>query len=202
MKLHNIFTDNREPVYRQLAERLRGRFKEGKTFSSDTVVARSGPWEIVLDEYTVHANNVHVPYTRLRAPFLNKDGMRFALSREGFFQRLGKRFGLQDIQIGDKAFDDHFLIKGNDKTQIKRLFGDAEFRQLLLDLPDLEMSVKDDEGLFSKTYPKGVDLLLVQRQEHLRDVETLERFYAAFAMTLNRMVQIDSAYESDPGFRI
>jgi hypothetical protein len=202
VKLHQFFEDKREPLYRQLADRLRGRFQEGKRFESDRVVASSGPWEIVLDEYTVHANNVYIPYTRLRAPFLNKDGLRFALAREGFFQRLGKRFGLQDIQIGDKAFDDRFLIKGNDECQIRRLFDDAEYRHLLMDLPDLELSIKNDEGLFSKKYPGGVDLLLVQRQEHIRDLQTLERFYAVFALTLKRLVHIDSAYESDPGLRL
>lgn len=202
MKRHALFKDKREPVYRQLADRLRGRFEQGSWTRSDQVRARSGPWEIVLDEYTVHAGNAHVPYTRLRAPFLNKDGLRFHIHREGFFQRLGKRFGLKDIEVGDTAFDERFLIQGNDPEKIRRLFSGDELRALLLDLPDIELRIKDDEGLFSRDYPKGVDILQLQRQEHLRDEETLARFFALFALVLDRLVQIDSAYETDPGMRI
>ena len=45
----------------------------------------------------------------------------FGISREDMFNRIGKLFGGQDIEIGDAAFDKTFLIKGSDIFFIKKI---------------------------------------------------------------------------------
>lgn len=45
----------------------------------------------------------------------------FGISKEGFFNKIGKFFGGQDIQLNDEAFDDKFMIKGEDEIFVKRL---------------------------------------------------------------------------------
>lgn len=66
----------------------------------------------------------------MRAPFLNKDGLYFKISRQGFFDSIGKLFGMQDIEIGDPFFDEQFVIKGNNPEKIKLLFADGNIKEL------------------------------------------------------------------------
>ena len=63
-------------IWSQLAEQLKGEFDKGGWFRKKMVRARSGNWEIVLDNYVVSTGNSTQVFTRLRAPFLNKSGIR------------------------------------------------------------------------------------------------------------------------------
>ena len=54
-----------------------------------------------------------------------------SLYKEGFFSKIGKAFGGQDIQIGDEDFDKSYIIKSNDELFAKRVYN-PRTRQLLL----------------------------------------------------------------------
>lgn len=58
--------------------------------------------------------------------------------------------------------------------------------------------IRDDEGWFGSTFPEGVDELYFQCVGVIRETELLKSLFALFALTLMRLVQIDSAYEDDP----
>ena len=55
----------------------------------------------------------------------------FRLYKEGFFSKVGKAFGGQDVQVGHDDFDNAYLIKSNDEIFIKRLLN-PRIRQLIL----------------------------------------------------------------------
>ncbi|MCH2022716.1 MAG: hypothetical protein MK207_09585 [Saprospiraceae bacterium] len=55
----------------------------------------------------------------------------FRLYKEGFFSKVGKALGGQDVQVGHDDFDNAYLIKSNDETFIKRLLN-PRIRQLIL----------------------------------------------------------------------
>lgn len=48
--------------------------------------------------------------------------LTFKLGAEGFFSKIGKTFGMQDIQTGDPEFDQAFVVKSNDETFIHSAF--------------------------------------------------------------------------------
>ena len=60
----------------------------------DVVLYKHGEWQILLDTYTVAVYNgtttVPTTYSRMRAPFINKDGLYFKIYRQGFFSSIGK----------------------------------------------------------------------------------------------------------------
>lgn len=55
-----------------------------------------------------------------------------SLTREGFFSKVGKMFGGQDIQTGDRRLDDSLIIKGQDTNGIVRLLTIPQVRDALM----------------------------------------------------------------------
>lgn len=54
------------------------------------------------------------------------------LSGEGLGSWVAKKFGGQDIEVGDRALDSRFRIRGTDQHTIRRILGTPAVRALLL----------------------------------------------------------------------
>ncbi|MEK6235743.1 MAG: DUF3137 domain-containing protein, partial [Planctomycetales bacterium] len=63
-------------------------------------------------KHSVDYTQVHV---RWRDP-----NFRCEVYPMGFFQRMGKFLGMQDIEIGSPRFDEEYIITGNDVSQLRR----------------------------------------------------------------------------------
>jgi hypothetical protein len=198
--LKNLFFSGTEQLWQQLAIEVRGTFTDGGWWKSDRVTVNYKEWTMVLDTYTVSSGKHSTTYTRMRCPYVNKDGFRFKLFREGFFAGIGKFFGMQDVEVGEKIFDETFVLQGNNPAQIKALFEKEKLRQLLLNQPsrDFSIEVKDDEGFFQAKFPEGVDELVFLVHGIVTDVEWLKSVFFLFAEIMNQLCQIGSAYETKP----
>ena len=196
--LRQIFGPSQEEVWRQLGSEIGAEFVEGGFWRGNKVQARVKEWTVTLDTYTVSTGKSHITYTRMRAPYVNKDGFRFTIYRKGVFSELRKRLGMQDIDIGDPDFDRDYVIQGNDECKVLALFGNPKIRRLIQVQPSFHLQVQDDEGWFSATFPEGVDELHFQVVGVIKDVERLKLLYELFAEMLNHLCHIGSAYENDP----
>ncbi len=197
--LHSIFGPSKNDIWRQVARDIGGHYDEKRVF--DVLQYQSGEWEITLDTYSTGKNN-QINYTRMRAPFLNKDELYFKIYKQGFIPSIGKMFGMQDIQIGDPFFDKEFIIKGNNEDKIRLLLKNSKLRELIHQQPDICFQIHDDEGSFQKRYPDGVNTLIFECKGVLRDEGLLKNLFNMFSITLERLVQIDSAYEDDPQVKL
>ncbi len=103
---------------------------------------------------------------------------------------------MQDIEVGDSFFDDSFVIKGNNESRIKELFHDPEIKRLIHAQPRVYLKIKDDEGWFGTSFPDGVDELYFEVRGVMKDKDILKDLFELFARVLDRLVEIDSAYES------
>ncbi len=200
--LRNIFGPSKDDIWSQIANDIGGEYIDEGFWKADKLRYRHDKWEIVLDTYTQSTGQSSVTYTRLRVPFINKDGLRFKIFHESFFSTIGKIFGMQDIQIGDRYFDDRFIIKGNNEPKIKRFLNDRKLKDLFRKPPKLNIEIKDDEGWFSQSYPEGVDVLHFQCMGIIRDKVVLKDLFELFSAILDRLVHIDSAYKDDPRFHV
>ena len=117
------------------------------------------------------------PYTRLRAPFINKDGFVFRIFRKRFLSFIGKLLGAQDVVIGDPAFDDPFIIQTNSEDRIRYLLENEALKQLIQQQPDVWFEV-------------------------LKHTALLKGLFELFSLTLMRLADMDSAYDSDPNVRL
>jgi hypothetical protein len=204
--LRSVFGPSKDEIWSQIAADIGGEYVEGGFWGKDVLVYKHGEWQILLDTYTVTTSTgkttSSTTYTRMRAPFVNKDGLCFKVYREGLFSSIGKFFGMQDIEIGDPFFDDQFIIKGNDSEKIRLLLADTRIKDLIQQQPRVHLEIRDDEGWFGAAFPEGVDELYFQRVGVIKETELLKSLFDLFSVALMRLVEIDSAYQSDPNVRL
>ena len=197
--LSAIFGPSKDEIWAQVANQINGKFINGGFFTDERLVYEHGEWEIVLDTYTESdGDDSSTDYTRMRAPFLNKDNLNFHIYREGFFSDIGKALGFQDIHVGDAYFDDEFVIKGNSERQVKRLLDDERIKKLLRWQPKVDIKVQTDKSWFFKKYPEGVNELYFSCEGIMKTPEDMRNLFELFCLLLDRLVKIDSAYEDDP----
>ena len=196
--LHSILGASKDELWEQMATDIGVEYEDRGAFGQDVLRYNSGEWEITLDTYAAGDGTSSVNYTRMRAPFVNKDGLRFKICREGLFAPIGKLLGLQDIQVGDEFFDKNFLIKGTDEEKIKLLLKSPALKKLIQAQPDINFQIRNDEGWFGASFPDGVDELYFECYGVLHEKDRLKALFDMFSATLERLVLIDSAYENDP----
>ena len=197
-----MFGPSRKEVWQQLSREMGARFVEGGFAKADKVQVTHGEWTVTLDTYAVHTGKTTIVFTRMRAPYVNPDGFRFRVHRRGFFSDIGKALGMQDVEVGQPAFDEDFIIKGTDEGKLRQLFANPKIRDLIDSQKNIEFSVKDDEGWFGPTFPDGVDELSFAVAGIIKDVERLKRLYELFAETLEELCRMGSAYRRDPEVQV
>src|SRR5579871_6308017 len=143
--LRDLFGPSEAEVWTQFAAQIGGQFVGGGILHSDRVVAPFGGGTITLDLYSEPVGRATVTFTRLRAPYVNRDGFRFTVYRKSLFSELAKHLGMQDIVVGDPAFDDPFIVKANDDAKVRALLADPVLRLQIEREPSLYMEVKDQE---------------------------------------------------------
>ena len=192
------FGPSRQDVWRALADEIGAEYQE-RFWNGGRVVAQVGEWEVVLDTYVVSTGSSTITYTRLRAPYVNRDGLRFTIYRTGMLTGLAKWLGMQDIETGDAAFDEAFVVQGTDAQKVRQLVHYGQVRELLMAQPRIRLRVRDDEGIFRKIFPEGVDQLQFECVGVIKDIDLLKGLYDLIAELLNGLCAIGSAYEEDPG---
>jgi hypothetical protein len=197
--LREWFGSSKEEIWRQLADQTGGRYIDGGFWGSSKVSAVHGQWTMTLDTYTVSNGKTSSTYTRLRAPYINKDNFRFTIYRKSIFSNLGKLLGMQDVEVGYPQFDEDFIIQGNNESRLRELFGNARIRQLISVQSNIRFQVKGDEGWFVKTFPEGVDELYFVACGVIKDIDRLRLLFDLFAEVLDHLCLIGSAYKNDPG---
>ena len=204
--LRSLFGPSKDEIWGQIAQDIGGSYTDGGFFGTDVLRYKHGEWELHLDTFTRSSgtgkNRSSTTYTRMRAPFVNKDNFYFEIYQEGLFTPLGKWLGMQDVEIGDSFFDGTFVIKGNSDQRLKELFADPEIKRLIHGQPGIHLEIKDDEGWFGSSFPDGVDELYFETRGVIKDTAVLKDLFELFARVLDRLVEIDSAYESSANVRL
>ena len=197
--LRELFGPSKDEIWSQLSQEIGADYRESGFFTSGKVTLSHRQWEITLDTYTTKSGESSTTYTRIRAPYVNRDGFRFTIYRKNIFSGVGKLFGMQDIEIGDPFFDDEFIIQGTHTDLVESLLANTRIRQLIQDQPDVHFQMRDDEGWFSERFPEGVDELHFRAYGVIKDKQRLKGLFDLFALVLEELCRLGSAYEREPG---
>ncbi len=119
-------------LWKTLADELKlGHFPVRGWFTPGRI---SGEYEHCRVEITIVAKSSgdsSTNFTQVRTRFTPALGLGLRLNHENFITQIQTKFGVQDIQTGDKIFDDTFLIKGSDEVEVVR-FLNAKVRRAIL----------------------------------------------------------------------
>lgn len=194
--LREKFADRENELWKKLSDDLGGQLTDEKGKRHDKVVAQVGSWAVTLDQHSEAGYRTEHIYTRLRAGFVNPDGLRFAVSHQGVFTNIGKLVGMQDIRVEHEPFDKMFLVQGSDPDKIKSLFDDDKLRELTKLEPNIHLQVRDAGSWFEDFFPDDIDELVLEVEGEVKDLQRLKRLFDLFARALDGMCRLGSAYEA------
>ena len=120
--------------------------------------------------------------TIFSAPFRNREGFRFALYEAGFFDDLGKFFGMQDIEVGYPEFDQKIIVKATDESRIRTILTDDALRAALLSLKDFTFEIVLPDDGDTDTNDSRLELII---EEGITDPRRLRPLYDAYFSVLN-----------------
>lgn len=162
---------------------------------TDTIRSYYKNWIIKIDTLK---KGKKATITRVRAAYLNADSFYFRIYREGLFQSLQKRMGLEDVVIGYPGFDEDFIIQGNDQRKLQQLFSKESIRRIISWQPDIHLKNEVDESWKTHEEGRGVSIMEFKVMGLISDLHRLKDLYTLFSELLDQMVEIGSAYPENP----
>lgn len=199
--INNIFGASKDEIWAQLEGEINAQFIKRTNFllNDSKVIVEHKNWTIILDTFQRSTGKSSYPYTRMRCAYVNKDNFKFLIYKEGIFTDIAKYFGMQDIEIADKIFDDKFVLKSKNTEQLRALLKDETIKAHFLTLGQLahfRVLVKDDDGFWADSFPQGVSELYLEVLGTIKDLASLKLMFMFFAEIMDTLCEIGSAYES------
>ncbi len=167
-------TRNRE--LNHFANVWRGRITRGGAWDFPQVVFQLGDNRTVLS-YSHHGDDVQTHLTIS----IYDIRVRLELRPQGMAQRLGKYFGMQDIEVGAPEFDAAFVIQGSNERGI-RDFLSSEVRQSIMSLATCGAG-----GRFDLHLQLGGGSLRITKHEHLTSEAELSNFVRSCFVLLRQI---------------
>lgn len=198
-----FFGLDRAKAWQQFADEIGGKFTGEGWLDEKRVEAKIGEWTVVLDTVGDTVDRIPKTFTRMRAAYRSVDGFRFKIYPEnglGFFRGL---VGMKDVMVGYPAFDEAYVIEGNNTEKLRALFSSQRVREALAADRAFWMESTHVEGIgwYSEPLPKGVDELYFATEGFITDTERLKRYFDAFTEVLYQLWWIESAEKDPPKFK-
>lgn len=195
--IHKLFSrkDNKA-VWQKFSVENNGKFVSGQYDNLDSVEISYLNYKIIFDRYiyyqVVGAQSYDTEFTRVRLEFITLNDLRFRLTRQGFSDSFGKLFGFQDIQVGDKSFDNKFMIKGNDEYKIQTIFSNQTLQELILTQEDIQLQILDKEGIFDEPIQEGNAMLYYISKSLIKEKEQLNLLLKLYRTLIDQLTKTSS----------
>jgi len=189
----SIFGKDYGPVWQQFAKENSGTYSP---ISDDRVEFPYKDFTITFDAYihytVVGGSSYEHEYTRGLVEFISPDSFKLLITQQGFIDNVGKLFGAQDIQIGDKQFDKKFIVKSNDEGKALLTLSNNSITKALQDLKTVRLDITDGEGLWSEKPKEGKFMLYYVLDDKITHIDQLNKVYGLFADTLDTLTKLNS----------
>ena len=117
---------------------------------------------------------IPIRFSTLSSRISEHKDFRFALHDEDFIDKLGKFFGMEDVETGYEEFDKKLVVKTNDVARVKAVFRNEQTRKVFETIAgfNLHIAFYDQEDKYSSLE------LTINRD--ITNVEELRKIYNAF----------------------
>lgn len=95
------------------------------------------------------------PQTALTCALNSSADYRLMLSRESALGNFAKRMGLKDLSLNSKAFDEFFIVSGNNEPVIRNILNPAA-QAALLRIKDLNPDLRVNSESFHLSVPRKI----------------------------------------------
>jgi hypothetical protein len=196
--LTNITKPQVKDMWKQLSDEIGGNFIDGGFWGKDSVILNYRNTVIILENSAFSHNHRHST-TTIRCPFISTNGFKFSISIEDAFTHAGKVFGIDDIRIGDKRFDNEMYLKSTDKDKLLTFLDDGTIIKQYFGLAKNIsygpiIKIIDHNPTFSlKINPENSFWLYVEFVGLEEQEENLKLYFETFRLTLDRLIEIGEA---------
>lgn len=154
--------------------------KDSPVFTYNTDIEQDG-YHVVLDIDIDPGGGFESGYatTSFTALLKAEPHFRFAIHKEHFTDEIGKFFGMQDVLIGYKDFDNKLIIKTNDKTSVRKLFSSPQLREIIAALEDFTFGIHHHTNNGVKS--PYLELMI---EDGITDAVRLRQIFNAFYVVL------------------
>ena len=119
----------------------------------------------------------------MRTPFVGNFDFKFIIGRINFATKIAKFFGKQYIISGDDVFDEEFYIKSQDELLVRKIFGNADLKQILSGLKRVYISAKKIRGKnVDDEYEMSYMVVGV-----IKDTKTLKSVFSVITLLLDEL---------------
>jgi hypothetical protein len=180
--LKKILPPIREDALRQFCYDIGGKFLEGGALQVNKVQACIREHTITFDTYTVAISEYGIIYTRVCAPYIDKDSFRFKIYQKGFGEDIVNSFSLPRIKVGSPEFDNEYIVRSNHAEKTRSLFSNSAIKELVRSQTPFSLEIKKVHPN-KECYSKEVELYF-EAPTIINDTEHFKMLYRLFAETL------------------
>jgi hypothetical protein len=211
MSLRNELFKDKENIYKKLAFDLNGNFSHGDFTNPVRVSVPYKNWTIVADTFVVmelintssgNPYGGNSEHTRIRVPFIRKQNFTFAITTANALDSFAKFFGSQDITVDDEQFDNQFIIKGSDKSNVKLLFSNPSVKKSLSEMNDVNLVLRNQEGFLGTPLPENINELFFKAGDVIMDENELKSLIHLFEALLDELCHLGCIDEREPDFKL
>lgn len=163
-------------AWASVARKLQLVFQPGQLFSRPRISGIHRGCSVLVTTFSRGSGKSQTTYTRFRVSYPQSLDLGLRLTKQGLLAGIGKMFGTQDIEVGDKGFDDAVVVKGRDPERVKKF---------------LTQSRRMRAARFLTTYEGAcIDDMKVEWERHHveRDANKVERMIERMTSLANHMM--------------
>jgi hypothetical protein len=176
-----IFGKNEEEIWQQIS----ADFAADDDLLEYSAIINQGGCKIELDIDIDPGGGFESGYefTKLISEIDKKNDFRFGFHHEGFIDRVGKFFGMEDVIVGFPGLDEKLIIQTNDKKKARAVFKNEDVRNVFESLADFSMHIShhEENGEIKNVF------LELEIQKGITNAAELRKIYHAFYAVLSQV---------------
>lgn len=200
-----IFEPTLKITFEEFAKTIGGKFIEGGFWDEYKVTVPYRNTLFTLDTIRKLRGKHLVRYHRIQCPFISANHFKFRISSENTFTHAAKIFGMNDILIGDKRFDDEFYLVSNqqetflhfiDSDNLKKQYWELlkkENYHFSFEIQRKKTSIFKSNNSQQNIFSIFTESVYIHGSYQKEIIDEWLFYFETFKLTLDRLIEIGEA---------
>ncbi len=184
-------------AWQQYADLNGAEYNGGNLLKGPKLTRKYKNWTM---EMTVRSNsnenNVTYFETIVHVPFISTSDFDFEIMPEHVVNKILKKLGRKDIQVGIPEFDKAFMIRGNEPERVKAFFQDQALRDSIMKMGNSVVGIDEQKVLFHHKESQPVQALTFSGNGLANSQAALDYLFGMLDRIMDQLVAIGKASEA------